>query len=206
MLMNVNLGSILGDHDMYICLEGIDGSGKSTQIELLVKWLKECGIEVLRVFEPTDSPVGRLIRDMLQNPNATDENFQKTLALLFGADRIILMKKISDAEEAGKIVVSDRCFYSSMVYQNGADWIAEINKFAKKPDVTLLLDIDPETAISRCDGKDSFEDSDFLQKIRNRYIDLGNKEDFLVINAKNGLNKVHDDIKRIIARKLGMCI
>jgi dTMP kinase len=206
MLMDTNLGSIIGDSAMYICLEGIDGSGKSTQIEMLVDWLKECGIEVLRVFEPTNSHVGRLIRDMLQNPNATDENFQNTLALLFAADRIILMDKISDAEAAGKIVVSDRCFYSSMVYQNGAEWIAEINKFAKKPDVTLLLDIDPETAILRCEGKDSFEDSDFLQKIRNRYLELGNKEDFLVINAKNGLNKVHDDVKRIIARKLGMCI
>ena len=191
---------------MYICLEGIDGSGKSTQIELLVNWLKECGIEVLRVFEPTDSPVGRLIRDMLQNPNATDENFQKTLALLFAADRIILMNKIRDAEEVGKIVLSDRCFYSSLVYQNGVEWISEINKFAKRPDIVLLMDIDPETAISRCEGNDSFEEADFLQKIRNRYLELGNKENFMVINANNGLNKVHDDIKRIIARKLGMCI
>ena len=143
---------------------------------------------------------------MLQNPNATDENFQKTLALLFAADRIILMDKISDAEEAGKIVMSDRCFYSSMAYQNGAEWITEINKFAKKPDIVLLMDIDPETAISRCEGKDSFEEKDFLQKIRNKYLELADKQDFMVINANNGLNKVHDDIKRIIARKLGMCI
>ncbi len=104
---------------MYICLEGIDGSGKSTQVEMLIKWLKECGIEVFRVFEPTDSPAGRLIRNMLQNPNATNENFQNTLALLFAADRIILMDKIAEAEKEGKIVMSDRCFYSSMVYQNG---------------------------------------------------------------------------------------
>ncbi len=191
---------------MYICLEGIDGSGKSTQIELLVKWLKECGLEVLRVFEPTDSPAGSLIREMLKNPNATNENFQKTLALLFAADRIILMDKIMEAEEAGKIVVSDRCFYSSMVYQNGAEWIAEINKFAKKPDIVLLMDMDPEIAISRCEGKDSFEDTEFLLKIRKRYLKLADKQDFMVVNAKNGLNKVHDDIKRIIARKLGMCI
>jgi dTMP kinase len=191
---------------MYICLEGIDGSGKSTQVDMLINWLKKCGIEVFRVFEPTDSPAGRLIRNMLQNPNATNENFQKTLALLFAADRIILMDKISEAEKKGKIVVSDRCFYSSMVYQNGANWIGEINKFAKKPDVVLLMDIDPETAISRCDGKDSFEDKEFLIKIRERYLKLAEKEDFMVVNAKNGMNKVHDDIKRVVARKLGMCI
>jgi dTMP kinase len=191
---------------MYICLEGIDGSGKSTQIELLMNWLKECGHEVFRVFEPTDSSAGRLIRKMLQNPNATNENFQKTLALLFAADRMILMDKITEAEQDGKIIISDRCLYSSMVYQNGADWIAEINKFAKRPDIVLLMDIDPETAISRCEGKDSFEETDFLMKIRERYLDLADKEDFMVVNAKNGLNKVHEDIKRVVARKLGMCI
>ncbi len=191
---------------MYICLEGIDGSGKSTQIELLMNWLNECGHEILRVFEPTDSQAGRLIRKMLQNPNATNENFQKTLALLFAADRIILMEKIQEAEDEGKIVLSDRCFYSSIVYQNGAEWIKEINKFAKKPDIVLLMDIEPETAISRCEGKDRFEDVHFLKKIRNRYLELADKEDFMVVNANNGLNKVHDDIKRVIAHKLGMCI
>jgi dTMP kinase len=188
---------------MYICLEGIDGSGKSTQIELLVKWLDECGIEVLMVFEPTGSPAGKLIREMLQNPNATKNNFQNTLALLFAADRIILMDKIEKAEKEGKIVISDRCFYSSMAYQNDGDWIGTINKFAKRPDLVLLLDIDPETAISRCEG---FEDIDFLIKIRERYLKLADKQDFMVVNAKNGLNKVHDDIKRVVARKLGMCI
>ena len=106
---------------MYICLEGIDGSGKSTQIELLVKWLDDCGIEALMVFEPTESPAGKLIREMLQNPNAIKNNFQNTLALLFAADRIILMDKIEKAEKEGKVVISDRCFYSSMVYQNDGE-------------------------------------------------------------------------------------
>jgi len=191
---------------MYVCLEGIDGSGKSTQIELLMKWIEKCGLEVLRVFEPTDSQAGRLIREMLQNPNATNENVQKTLALLFAADRTILMDKIKQAEESNKIIISDRCFYSSMVYQNGAEWIAEINKFAKKPDIVLLLDIEPETAIKRCEGKDSFEDMDFLVKIKERYLELADKEGFMVVNANNGLNKVHEDIKRVLAHKLGMCI
>jgi dTMP kinase len=191
---------------MYICLEGIDGSGKSTQIELIAEWLKKCGLEVLRVFEPTNSPAGKIIREMLKNPNATHENFQKTLALLFAADRIILMDKIAQAEHEGKIVLSDRCFYSSMVYQNGAQWIADINKYAKRPDLVMLMDIDPETAISRCEGKDSFEEKDFLDKIRKRYLDLADQEDFMVVNAKNGVNKVHSDIKRVVAHKLGMCI
>ncbi|MDD3985358.1 MAG: dTMP kinase [Methanobacterium sp.] len=191
---------------MYICLEGIDGSGKSTQMEILMKWLDECGHEILRVFEPTDSQTGNLIRKMLQNPNATNENFQKALTLLFAADRIILMEKIQEAEDKGKIILTDRCFYSSMVYQNGIEWIKEINKFAKKPDIVFLMDIDPETAISRCEGKDRFEDLDFLKKISDKYLELADKENFIVINANNGINKVHDDIKRVIAHKLSMCI
>ena len=93
-----------------------------------------------------------------------------------------------------------------MAYQNDGDWIYNINKFAKRPDLVLLLDMDPETAISRCEGKDSFEDIDFLVKIRERYLQIADKQDFMVVNAKNGLNKVHDDIKRVVAHKLGMCI
>ena len=69
-----------------------------------------------------------------------------------------------------------------------------------------MRDIDPEKAILRCEGKDSFEDMKFLFKIRKRYLELADKEDFIVVNANNGLNKVHEDIKRVIARKLGMCI
>ena len=191
---------------MYICLEGIDGSGKSTQIKLLENWLSDCGHEVLRIFEPTDSKVGRLIRELLQNPHATDENFQRTLGLLFAADRTILMDKIRDAEAEGKMVISDRCFYSSIAYQNGAEWISQINRFARKPDIVLLLDLEPETALMRCEGKDSFEDETFLEKIRKKYLKLAEDEDFFVIAANNGINKVHEDIKRIVARKLGMCV
>ncbi len=191
---------------MYICLEGIDGSGKTTQIELLEKWLGECGLEVTRIFEPTDSDVGRLIRKMLQSPNATSENFQKTMALLFAADRIVLIDKIAEAEAEGRIIISDRSYYSSMVYQNGANWIGTINKYAKRPDIVLLLDVDPETAITRCDGTDSFENKDFLSVTRKKYLKLAEEQDFAVINAKNGLNRVHVDIKRVIGRKLGMCI
>lgn len=191
---------------MYICLEGIDGSGKSTQILLLEEWLKECGFEVMRVFEPTDSDIGRLIRKMLRDPDATGENFQKTLALLFAADRMVLMDEIKAAEESDKIVISDRCFYSSIVYQNDPSWLYELNKFVKIPDMVILLDLDVETALKRCDGKDSFENNVFLEKIRERYIELAEKNDFFVIDSNNGINKTFDDIKKVISPKIGRCI
>ena len=191
---------------MYICLEGIDGSGKSTQILLLEKWLEEYGCAVKRIFEPTDSLVGKLIREMLKDPGATGENFQKTLALLFAADRMVLMDEIVAAEELNRIVISDRSFYSSIVYQNEPEWLYQINKHVKKPDIVLLLDLDVETALLRCEGKDSFENEIFLENIRKKYLKLAEENDFYVINANNGINKIEDDIKKVISSKIGRCI
>lgn len=191
---------------MYICLEGIDGSGKSTQVAMIEEWLKQIGQKVERVREPTESDVGKLLRKMLRNSRATEDNFQRTLALLFAADRMILMENIKEAESAGKVVISDRCFYSSIAYQNDEKWIAQINKHAKRPDVTILLDLDTETSLKRCEGKDHFENKDFLEKIRKKYLELAEKEEFYVINANNGINKVNHDIKRIISPKFGICV
>ncbi|MDD1774785.1 MAG: dTMP kinase [Methanobacterium sp.] len=190
---------------MYICLEGIDGSGKSTQIKLLKKWLKEIGQKVLTIREPTPSDVGLLIRKMLLSPRSNDEDYQNTLALLFAADRTLLIEKIEKAESQNKVVISDRSYYSSMVYQNDQEWITQINKHAKKPDVTILLDLDVETALKRCEGHDHFENTNFLGKVKNRYLELAEKEDFYVINANNGLNKVQHDIKKVLLPKFGMC-
>ena len=191
---------------MYICLEGVDGSGKSTQLDMLDNWLTQMGYGVLSIFEPTESPVGKLIRKMLQSPQATAPNFQKTLALLFAADRMILMDKIQEAEESGKIVISDRCFYSSLVYQDHKQWVSQINQYVQKPEVVVLLDLGVETALKRCEGKDHFENAVFLEKIRRRYLELAEIEEFYVVNAENGVNKLHHDIKRIIAPKLGICL
>jgi len=99
---------------MYICLEGIDGAGKSTQVKLLEKWLKDNGHEVEIIVEPTNSPVGVLIRKMLQNPGATEPDFQKTLGLLFAADRMILKDKIMENENNPKKLLKKKIFLLSM--------------------------------------------------------------------------------------------
>lgn len=191
---------------MYICLEGIDGSGKSTQMEMLEKWLEDIGQKVLTVREPTESDVGFLLRNMLASKRATEDSFQRTLALLFAADRTILMEDIREAETQGKVVISDRCYYSSMVYQNDKEWISQINRHAKRPDITILLDLDVETALERWDGKDHFENKDFLEKVKEKYLKLAEIEGFYVVNANNGINKIHEDIKRLLSPKFGVCI
>ena len=139
---------------MYIVFEGIDGAGKSTQIKLLKEWLESNGYEVETLVEPTDSEVGKLIRKILQRSDATTDRVQKTLGLLFAADRMLIMDRLSDEK---KVILSDRSFISSLAYQEPADWIAEINKYAKTPDLVLLLDLDVKKSVSRTSGEDEFE-------------------------------------------------
>ena len=178
---------------MYIVFEGIDGAGKSSQIQLLKEWLEENGLEVELLVEPTDSKVGKLIRELLTYDNATTEDMQKTLGLLFAADRMLIMDKLNDEN---KIIISDRSFISSLAYQEPKDWINEINKYAKKPDLVLLLDLDVATSVKRCDGEDSFENEEFLNKVKENYLDVIKEFNYEIIDANNGINKVSSDIKK----------
>lgn len=187
---------------MYIVFEGIDGAGKSTQIQLLKEWLKANGFEVETLVEPTDSEVGRLIRRILQRPDATSDQLQKTLGLLFAADRMLIMDRLSDES---KIIISDRSFISSLAYQEPAEWIEVINRYAKKPDLLILMDLDVKKSVSRTSGKDTFENAEFLTRVRDNYLNLAKNYEHQIIDAGNGVNKVSSDIKKAVAPYLGLC-
>ena len=191
---------------MYIVLEGIDGAGKSTQIKMLKEWLESNGLRVETIVEPTDLEVGNLIRKFLTRSDATSDTMQKTLGLLFAADRLILMDKIEQLEKDNVVVISDRSFYSSLSYQDPKDWIKEINKFAKIPDLVLLLDLDVKKSVERCDGTDEFENEEFLTGVKQNYLDLAESNDnFKIIDANNGPNKVSSDIKKAVAPLFDIC-
>ena len=191
---------------MYIVLEGIDGAGKSTQINLLKEWLIENGLDVETVVEPTDGDVGKLIRKILTYPNALDDNIQKTLGLLFAADRLVLMNKLDLLEKENKVIISDRSFYSSLVYQKPQEWIYEINKYTKIPDLVLLMDLDVKKSVSRCGKEDTFENEEFLSVVKDSYQKLARENDnFKIINANNGINKVSSDIKKAVAPLFDIC-
>ena len=191
---------------MYIVLEGIDGAGKSTQIKMLKEWLESNGLRVETIVEPTDLEVGKLIRKLLTRSDATSDTMQKTLGLLFAADRLILMDKIEQLEKDNTVVISDRSFYSSLSYQDPQDWIKEINKFAKIPDLVLLLDLDVKKSVERCDGTDEFENEEFLTGVKLNYLDLAQSNDnFKIIDANNGPNKVSSDIKKAVAPLFDIC-
>lgn len=186
---------------MYIVFEGIDGSGKSTQSRLLKKWLIKKGFNAELIVEPSDGEIGKLIRKFLKNPDATSSYMQKTLGLLFAADRMLLMKKIDDLEKENIIIISDRSFYSSIVYQKHPHWIEEINRFVKKPDAVFLLDIDLETSISRTEGTDEFENKEFLKSVKEKYLKLAeNTDNFKIIDASKSKDEILEDIKKEITK------
>ena len=187
---------------MYIVFEGIDGAGKSTQIQMLKEWLEDNGFKVETLVEPTDSEVGKLIRKLLQRPDATTERLQKTLALLFAADRMLIMDRL---EDESKIVISDRSFISSLAYQDPAEWVEVLNRYAKKPDLLLLLDLDVKKSVARTSGKDTFEDEEFLAGVKENYLKLAEDYEHKIIDAGNGINKVSSDIKKAVAPYLGIC-
>lgn len=187
---------------MYIVFEGIDGAGKSTQINLLKDWLEQNGFDVETVVEPTDSEVGKLIRKILQRPDATTDRIQKTLGLLFAADRMLIMDKLNDDS---KVILSDRSFISSLAYQEPAEWIEQINKYAKEPDLVLLLDVDVKTSVNRCSKEDEFENEEFLSNVKANYLDLISNFNHEIIDASTGVNKVSTDIKKAVAPYMCIC-
>ena len=125
----------------FIVIEGIDGSGKGTQVELLGKRLEEAGVDVMLTFEPTRGPIGEIIRDHMRDPSLDD----RSLALLFAADRIEhIEKEISPALLSGRTGISDWYAYSSIAYQGQTvdpGWVGMINSDALRPDLVVILDM-----------------------------------------------------------------
>ena len=187
---------------MYIVFEGIDGAGKSTQIQLLKEWLEANGFRVETLVEPTDSEVGKFIREILQHPDSSSDRYQKILALLFAADRMLIMDKL---EDESKIIISDRSFISSLAYQENMEWVEVLNKYAKRPDLVLLLDLDVKKSVARTSGKDTFENEKFLTDVKENYLCIVENYEHQIINANNGVNKVSSDIKKAVATYLGIC-
>jgi len=138
-----------------IVLEGLDGAGTTTQVKRLVAHLTSHGRNAHATREPSDGPVGKLIREMLTGGHAiaNEKLSQSTFGLLFAADRLDhLQREVDPKLAAGAIVVSDRWYHSSLAYQGtGAerDWISTLNARARRPDLTIFLEVRPEVAAKR---------------------------------------------------------
>lgn len=138
-----------------LALEGLDGAGTTTQARRLSDALIGRGHRVHVTREPSDGPIGRLLRTMLAGDHAIPGQAidQATFGLLFAADRLDhIQREVSPALAAGAVVISDRWYHSSLAYQGtGAEreWIAAINARARRPDLTIFLRVSPELAAER---------------------------------------------------------
>ncbi|MHA1270465.1 MAG: dTMP kinase [Candidatus Helarchaeota archaeon] len=188
-----------------IAIGGIDGGGGSTQCQLLYSWLKEdCGKRVMLTKEPSDGKIGILLREYLK-----DNKINKiTDALLFAADRSEHINTIiKPALNDNIIVITDRYIESSLAYQTAqgidVNWILEINREFLKPDITIILDLDPEEALKRKKKLiDKFENIQFLKKVRRIYLDHAKRWNYTVINANNDIETVHRDIRKEVKKLL----
>ncbi len=136
---------------LLIVIEGIDGSGTTSQTRALARTLSELGGSVHTTREPSDGPVGRLLREILAGAHAPMD--QTTLSLLFAADRADhLQREVEPALARGQIVISDRWYHSSLAYQGTGEerlWIAELNRRARRPDLTIFVQVPAEVAAKR---------------------------------------------------------
>lgn len=143
----------------FIVFEGLDGSGTTTQATLLARALRSDGLEVLSTREPSDGPIGTLIRQALSGrlvlPGGAGPLAPETLALLYAADRTDhLHAKVRPALLDGKVVISERYLLSSLAYQgaemaSAGPWLQVVNEHAQPPDLTIYLRVPPAVAAQR---------------------------------------------------------
>jgi dTMP kinase len=143
-----------------VVIEGIDGAGTTTQTSRLAASLRERGVPVHATREPSDGPIGRLLRQILAGAHQPTD--ATTLGLLFAADRADhLQREVEPALAKGQLVISDRYYHSSLAYQGSEEdrsWIAELNQRARVPDMCFFLSVDPEVAAQRRDDDDRDEE------------------------------------------------
>lgn len=195
---------------MFIVFEGIDGSGKTTQAELLKKSLEKQGFSVVLTKEPTkNSTVSEKIRQILKKEVSVSP---KKLQELFIQDRKEHLENfVIPSLEEGKIVISDRYYFSTIVYgaseEVSTSWLIEKNRDFLKPDITFIFDIDAEVCIERIKkGERSFELFEKMEKlklIREEYKKLPKYFDNLIfIDAKEDIKKIHLKLMNLILNKI----
>jgi dTMP kinase len=182
----------------FICIEGLDASGKTTHARRLVRDLRRKGFDAIYTTEPSSGKIGEFIRAyVLQRKKRVPSIVE---ALLFAADRIDhVEKEIDPALQKGKIVVCDRYLYSSLAYQGAAgldlNWIREINKNALKPDLAIYIDVPPEVVVKRSKRKKSvMERLQIQQKVQEIYMKLVEEKLLVRVDGNRPKDEVSKDI------------
>ncbi len=195
----------------FVVIEGIDGSGLTTQAANVTAHLKKRGLSTYRTKEPTDGPAGGILRLALTKRMSINP---ETFALLFAADRMDhIATDIIPRLKMGTCVVCDRYFFSNVAYQGvelGTDWIKGLNEKSIIPDLTVFLDVPPETCMERIYARQQrieyFEEQTTLARIREKFLEtfdmFRTKHDaaVAVVNGCNPIETVTLDIMGHIGR------
>lgn len=197
--------------NLFIALEGIDGSGKSTQAKLLAEKLEGEGHRVYTTFEPTDGMIGTMLRNILKGSLKADH---RTIAGLFLADRLDhllnettgLVKKLAE----GYTVITDRYYFSSYAYHSthmDMDWVIAANKICAdilRPDINIFIDVPSEVSMQRISANrqstELFETLETLKNVKAKYLEAfekqKNEEDIFIVDGNRSFEAIADDIWR----------
>ena len=203
---------------LFITFEGIEGCGKTTQMNLLADHLKKVGVSVLKTREPGGTKIGEEIREMLLNPD-NKKMAKETEMLLYGASRAQHIKElIEPALKSGKIVLCDRYADSTLAYQGfgrnmGISLIRKtcpLSLGSIQPELTILLDLDVKAGLSRIKnrkgGNDRIEKEKiaFHNKVRKGYLKLAkaSRGRIRVVRADRKIEEIQKEIRDILIKKL----
>ncbi|HJQ06836.1 MAG TPA: dTMP kinase [Nocardioides sp.] len=195
------------DTGLFVCFEGGEGGGKSTQSRLLRDWLEAAGHTVLLTFEPGDTPVGKEMRRIVLSTE-TGALANRTEVLLYAADKAEHVDTVVlPALKRGEVVITDRYVDSSLAYQGAgrAEDLAGVEAVQRwatrdlRPHLTVVLDLEPAAGLGRFEGRDRIEGEslEFHQRVRAMFLELAatDPEHYLVLDARQGIEEIHEQIK-----------
>ena len=190
---------------LFITLDGPDGSGQSTQTELLASWFERKGHRIFVTKEPTNSLIGGVIRVILKKEWKVD---MKTLQLLFTADRAHhLQTEINPLLNKGVNVISDRYILSTLAFgslEEDLEWLKQINSRFPQPDLTLILNVPGKVCAERIAksrfGFEFFESAEKLELIRKNYLKLKDfhKNTYVIKGDEKSKEEIHEEIAGIV--------
>lgn len=203
------------DTGVFVCFEGGEGAGKSTQSRALRDWLEAEGYAVVLTFEPGDTVVGRKIRQIVLDP-ATGELSHRTEALLYAADKAEHIDTVvSPALQRREVVITDRYVDSALAYQGAGrdlvvDEVERVNRWAThdlRPHLTVVLDLEPQQGLGRFAERDRIEgeSADFHQRVRAAFLRMAevNPEHYLVVDARLPVDEIGAAVRERISPLLG---
>jgi dTMP kinase len=192
---------------VFVCFEGGEGAGKSTQADALARWLTDEGYAVRLTFEPGDTPVGKQLRAIVLDP-ATGELSPRTEALLYAADKAEHVDTlVLPALRRGEVVITDRYVDSSIAYQGAGrvlalDDVTRLQRWATgdlRPHLTVVLDVAPAHGLGRFDERDRIEAEghDFHERARRAFLDLAaaDPDHYLVVDAHLPVDEIADRVR-----------